>query len=191
MPWKLGDKVINDGTGWADSDGIRHPTNWNIWTDDEKKAKGLKWEDPSPQKAPHDTRFYSGRKANGDLVEKKIADILWVDSDGKAVTDPMTGKQGATQGLKSLWTDTIKKQAHDKLSKTDWLVVRKAETSTAIPSDIATYREKVRTASKTIEDKIDACDTFAKFKALFDPPVDSDGMATGAPPISDWPSEVN
>ena len=191
MPWKLGDKVINEGTGWADSDGIRHPTNWNIWTDDEKKAKGLKWEDPSPQKAPHDTRFYSGRKANGDLVEKKIADILWVDSDGKAVTDPMTGKQGATQGLKSLWTDTIKKQAHDKLSKTDWLVVRKAEANTAIPSDIATYREKVRTASKTIEDKIDACDTFAKFKALFDIPKDSDGKVTGNAPMYDFPKEVS
>ena len=38
MPWKLGDKIIKEGTGWADNDGIRHPTNWNIWTDNEKKG---------------------------------------------------------------------------------------------------------------------------------------------------------
>ena len=90
-----------------------------------------------------------------------------------------------------MWKENTKAQAKNRLERTDWYVTRKAEAGTAIPSDISTYRTNVRTASKTIEDRIDACDTFAKFKALFDPPVDSDGMATGAPPISDWPSEVN
>ena len=39
--------------------------------------------------------------------------------------------------------------------------------------------------TKTIEDKIDACDTLAKFIALFDVP--SDGKA----PIYDFPDEVS
>ena len=66
-----------------------------------------------------------------------------------------------------------------------------AEAGTAIPSDIATYRAGVRTATKTIEDKIDACDTLAKFKALFDTPMDSDLNPTGNAPMYDYPDEVS
>ena len=85
MPWKLDDKIINEGRSWVDKNNIRHPTNLSIWTDDQKKAVGLAWADPSPQEAPFDNRFYTGRKANGDLIEKSLADVKWVDKDGEAV----------------------------------------------------------------------------------------------------------
>ena len=85
MPWKLGDKIINEGTGWAGIDRSKHPSTWARWSDDEKKAKGLKWEAPSPQDAPYDNRFYSARKANGDLVEKKLADEDVTDVAGNKV----------------------------------------------------------------------------------------------------------
>ena len=185
MPWKLGDKIIREGTGWADNDGIRHPTNWNIWTDDEKKAKGLKWEDPSPQEAPFDNKFYWGRKANGDLIEKKLADEDSVDSDGNKIKD-VDGNQVVNKGLKTVWKENTKFQAKSRLEPTDWYVTRKAEASTAIPSDISTYRTGVRTASKTIEDKIDACDTLTKFKALFDTP----SLGKSAP-MYDFPKKVS
>ena len=191
MPWKLGSTVIKAGSSWVDANKIRHPYNWSIWTNDQKKAVGLAWSDPSPQDAPFDNKFYSGRKANGDLIEKSLTDTLWVDVDGKAVTDPLTGKQGVTKGLISNWKDKTKEQGHTLLSKTDWYVTRKAEASTAIPSDISTYRTNVRTATKTIEDKLDACDTLAKFIALFDIPKDSNGMPTGNAPIYDFPDEVS
>ena len=191
MPWKLDDKIINEGRSWVDKNNIRHPTNWSIWTDDQKKAVGLAWADPSPQEAPFDNRFYTGRKANGDLIEKSLADVKWVDKDGEAVIDERTGEQGITDGLKTLWKKQTKATAHSSLSHTDWLVTRKAEASTAIPSDIATYRGNVRTASKTIEDKIDACDPLTKFIAFFDVPKDSDGKVTGNAPMYDWPKEVS
>ena len=188
MPWKLDDKIISEGQSWVDKNKIRHPTNWAIWTDDQKKAVGLKWEDQSAQDAPFDEKFYSGRKANGDLIEKKLADEDATNVEGNKAKDA-DGNQIVNKGLKTVWKENTKSQAKSLLEPTDWYVTRKAEASTAIPNNISTFRTNVRTASKTIEDKIDACDTFAKFKALFDAPVDSDGKITGNAPIYDFPKE--
>jgi hypothetical protein len=76
------------------------------------------------------------------------------------------------------------------LSRTDWYVTRKAETGADIPSDISKYRTDVRTATKTIEDKINNCTNVTEFMKLFDVPVDSDNMPTGNAPIYDFPNEV-
>ena len=91
--------------------------------------------------------------------------------------------------LKTIWVRETKKSANGRLQDTDWYVTRKAEAGTAIPSATSTYRTKVRTASKTIEDKINACSNLSAFKALFDVPVDSDGKPTGNSPINDWPDK--
>ena len=190
MPWKLGDKIIKEGTSWIDGNGTKHPATWTRWSDDEKKAVGLKWENPSPQDAFYDNKLYSGRKANGDLIEKKLADEDTTDVAGNKVKD-VDGNQLVKKGLKTVWKENTKSHAKSQLDSTDWYVTRKAEAGTAIPSDISTYRTGVRTASKTIEDKIDACDTFAKFKALFDIPKDSDGKVTGNAPMYDFPKEVS
>ena len=85
MPWKLGNTVIKAGSSWVDASKIRHPSNWSVWSDDQKKAVGLTWSDPSPQDAVFDNRFYSGRQADGTLIEKSLADTLWVDESGNPV----------------------------------------------------------------------------------------------------------
>ena len=41
MPWKLGNIVIREGSSWVDNNKIRHPSNWAIWSDAEKKAKWI------------------------------------------------------------------------------------------------------------------------------------------------------
>ena len=116
---------------------------------------------------------------------------LAFDDDGEAVNDPMTGKQGVTLGLKSLAVLTTKKSAASLLAPYDWYVTRKSEKSTAIPSAVSTYRDAVRTACASIETAIGNCDTHAKYKALYDQPVDSDGEPTGDPaPISAWPDAI-
>ena len=59
MVWKLSDgKQIKEGTSWVDAKKIRHPSNWGIWTDEQKKAAGLTWTDDP---APYDNRFYWGK----------------------------------------------------------------------------------------------------------------------------------
>tara|TARA_R110002020_G_scaffold348682_1_gene562244 strand:+ start:1137 stop:1691 length:555 start_codon:yes stop_codon:yes gene_type:complete len=184
MVWKKSDGTnIKVGRSWVDDNNIRHPTNWGIWTDAEKKAVGLTWEDDVD--TSFDNRFYWAKS-----VERKLADVNVVDIDGKAVTDPLTGKQQVQLGLKSIWVTRTKESANSLLSSSDWYVTRKTEASTAIPSDISTYRTGVRTASKTIEDKINDCADLDAFKALFDVPTDSDGNPTGNAPINDFPDEV-
>ena len=183
MPWKLGDKIIREGRSWSDGT-VTHPTNWAIWSDADKKAAGLTWEDPP---APYDNRFYWDAS-----TPKNLADVNEVDSNG----DPVLGRDGkqiVALGLKSQWKAIIKKQAADKLAPTDWYIVRKAEDSTAtIPSNVTTYRAAVRTKSGQIETAITNAADHAAFMALFDTPMDSQDppQPTGNAPINDWPEDI-
>ena len=192
MPWKKADgTVVQIGKSWVDDNNIRHPTNWNIWTDTKKQEVGLTWEDPPASEAPYDDRFYSGRQANGTLIEKSLTDVNAVDADGNAILNPITGQQEIILGLKSIWIERTKAVAQDKLNKHDWMIIRNAEKSTAIPSNVTTYRDAVRTKCTSIETAINNCSNLTQFMALFDLPVDSDGNPTGDPaPINDFPDEI-
>ena len=68
--------------------------------------------------------------------------------------------------LKTQWIDTQKRTAGSLLSKTDWMIVRKAEATTAVPSATQTYRTAVRDQCKKREDQITACSTTAELAAL-------------------------
>ena len=190
MPWKYKDRIVRAGKAWVDDDGIKHPSVWMRWTDAEKKAFGLTWEDPPASEAPYNNRFYWGRETDGTLIPKSLTDVNVVDDDGKAVNDAITGKQMVTLGLKSLAIAQAKREAAGLLAPYDWYVTRKAETNKAIPSDVSTYRTAVRTSCEKIETAINAVKTHAKFMALYDVPVDSDGEPTGNAPISDWPDAI-
>jgi hypothetical protein len=182
MAWKYGHKTIKLGRAWVDNNGIQHPANWGIWSDEEKVSKGLVWEaDP----APYDNRFWWD--AN---TAKNINDVNEVDSDGNAILDA-DGNQLVTLGLKSQWKNITKKRAGNLLAPTDWHVVKAAEVSGyTVPADITTYRAAVRTASNTIEAAIDGAADHTAFLALHDAPVDADGNVTGNSPINDWPEEI-
>ncbi len=170
--WKYNGKAIRAGRGWTDSDGNQYPRNWlSLTTDAEKTAAGLVWEnDP----APFDNRFY------------------WSASNAKAIDDVTDEDGNVTTGLKSEYKAQTKATAGSLLAPTDWYVVRKAEDSTTtIPTDVATYRVAVRTASGTIETAITNAADHAAFMALFDTPVDSDGNPTGNAPINNWPDPLD
>ena len=183
MAWKYGDIYLKVGKSWTETNGTMHPAQWMRWTDSEKKAKGLTWEDDVD--TSYDNRFYSAKD-----VERKLADELAVDEDGNALIDPFTGKQTVTLGLKSIWIEKIKTFTNEKLSVSDWEITRKAEKGTAIASATTTYRDKVRTACNTIETKINNCADLDAFKALFDVPTDSGGNITGNAPMYDFPDEI-
>ena len=161
MPWKLKDRIIKEGRAWS-SDDVQHPSNWERWSDAEKKEHGLVWEDPP---APFDNRFY------------------WDAGIEKTLTDSSDG----TIGLKTQHINQAKQTANGLLQPSDWYVTRKMEDSTkAIPSKIAKYRSDVRTSCATIETQIGAANNMATFIKLFDSALDSSGITT----INNWPEQV-
>ena len=163
MAYKYSGKIIRAGKSWVDNNGITHPSNWMVWDDATKAAKGLVWEDDP---ASFDGRFY------------------WSAGVAKALDDVTEEDDTITKGLKSQAIATVKAQAAGMLAPTDWYVVRKSETDVAIPATIATFRAAVRTASGTIEAAITAAADLDAFMALYDAPED------GNAPINDWPEEV-
>ena len=183
MAWKHNERTIQIGEAWVSDDNIKYPRQWNNLTDAEKKSAGLVWQD-DPVVKTYDNRFY-----NSSGKEKSLTDINIVDDDGKAVVDPITGKQQVQLGLKSTYINQTKNTANYLLSKSDWEITRKAEKGTAIASATSTYRDKVRTACDTIETKINNCSNLEDFKALFTVPKDKDGNRTGKAAINDFPDE--
>ena len=190
MPWKHNGKTIRVGKAWVADDGTQHPAVWMRWSDSEKQANGLTWEDPPASEEPFDSTFYWGRQADGTLIERSLTDINEVDEDDNPILDE-NGDQVVTKGLKTIWIEKTKETTNNLLSKWDWQVVRKSEKNTAIDSDVATYRDAVRTACNTIETAITNASNMTQFKALFDAPLDSEGNPTGDnPPIYDFPKEI-
>ena len=177
--WKYGETVIRVGRSWTNNDGITHPRNWANWSDADKAAAGLVWEDDP---APFDSRFYWSAD-----VPKNIDDVNEVDEDGNPLLDE-DGEQVVTKGLKTNAIELVKTQAGGLLAPTDWMVIKASEVGDySVPTDVLTYRAAVRTASNTIEAAITACTDLASFMALYDVPVDADGNPTGNAPIVDFP----
>ena len=79
---------------------------------------------------------------------------------------PPIGRYGAIQT----------RQQESLLYRTDWAVVRKAEKTTAIPSNISTWRDAIRTKATAMEDLIDGAADTAAVQVLID---------NGS--LSDWP----
>ena len=180
MAWKYNNSIIRAGKSWTDSDGATHPKNWaSVWSDEDKVASGLVWEDDP---APFDNRFYWGRQADGTLIPKSLDDVNEVDIEGNQIVTP---------GLKSNAIATVKAQAGGLLAPTDWMVIKASEVADySLPTDVATARAAIRTASNTIEASITGAADHAAFMALYNTPVDADGNPTGNAPINDWPEEV-
>ena len=94
-----------------------------------------------------------------------IEDVDAKDADGNQlfvqVLDPAAnGGKGAmvdtseklvTRGLKYNFKNQVKAQANSALAGTDWMVIRKAERSVAIPSTTVTYRAAVVTECARLE----------------------------------------
>ena len=69
--------------------------------------------------------------------------------------------------LKTLHKESIDQQAYSFLQPNDWMVVRKAESSKAIPTDWLDYRVDVRSTASSMKDKIDAVSDVAAQAALY------------------------
>ena len=139
MAWLYNGRTLKVGKSWTDDNGYKHPYNWaTAWSAEDKEQWGVTWQDDPD--TSYDNRFYWAKD-----IERSLTDVNAVDEDNNPILDE-DGNQVVTKGLKTIWIEQTKATANSLLAKSDWYVVRNAEKSTAIPSEISTYRDAVRTA---------------------------------------------
>jgi len=164
--WKYGDKTIRPGKGWIDDNGVRHPSNWHIWSTEEKAKYNIK---EVIEDTPPDSRLYFWSQGKDGKIT----------STAKALDD----SEGVV-GLKTTLKNEVKKQQGSLLSQTDWAYIRHYDSGKNVPDNIETCRNAIRTKSTEMEDAIDGCSSVedvAKLWLIYD----GDGNKSGI--LYDWP----
>jgi len=98
--------------------------------------------------------------------------------------------------VKTFFSDVQDKKAYDFLLPSDWQVVKAFETSSSLPSNLATYRTAVRTVANQRIAQINACTTVADLQTLITTPetisnaVDQT-LSQNPDGLTVWPTEVN
>ena len=159
--YKLNGKALRIGRAFTHAE-VQYPSNWlQLSTEEDRNALGITWEaDP----VRHDDRYYW----NGELNNPKaLEDKEEVDEDGNPLyvqvldnTDPDnpvmvdSDERLVTKGLKSNMIAQVQDTAGKLLAQTDWYVVRKNEKDVAIPADVTTTRDAIRTECDRLETAI-------------------------------------
>ena len=157
---KYGDRIIRPGKGWVDDNKVRHPSNWHIWSAEEKAKYNIT---EIIEDSPPDSRLYS-----------------WsVDSNGK-----ITSTAKALDSVKLSLKDMVKEQQGSLLSQTDWAYIRHYDAGTDVPANIETWRNAIRTKATEMENAIDACSSVEDVAKLW-VETDKDGKKSGI--LYDWP----
>jgi hypothetical protein len=139
MAFYINGNRLQEGVSFYDANGTQYPANWlNLSTEAEKAAIGITWvADPTPV----DTRFY------------------WDTDLPKALEDKLEEDGSTTKGLKSNFKAQVKDTANKLLANTDWYVIRKAERSVDIPTDIADKRNAIVTEANRLDSEIGLVDS--------------------------------
>ena len=185
--WKYNGRTIRIGKAWTDNDGVQHPANWHIWPKEYKENLGIV---EIIEDTPPDSRLYIwSMDHDGKITKtaKSLADVNQVDENGDPVLDE-NGDQVVTLGVKSVLKNEVKSQQESLLNQTDWAIIRKADKGTAIPSNIQTYRDAIRTKATEMENAIDgASDTDAMAALFLTYTTNEDGSITKSGTLYDWP----
>ena len=166
-------KLINNPKSLVIGD-VRYPAKiFSVWSMSELNAIGI-YEVITDSSNRKDEKWYINTnesyafadnqvtKSWGTATAKAHADTLWTAQDktddkipeGKDVGDV------ATRGLKYNLIKDLKTTVANELARTDWYITRNTEKSTAIPSNISTHRDAVRTKQASMETQIlNASDT--------------------------------
>ena len=176
MAFLLDGKPLAVDVAFSHND-INYPANWlRLSTAQEKTDLGItEVDDPKT----YDSRFYWG-----DGTAKALDDVNATDEEGNLLKNP-DGSQMVISGVKSILKAQEKVTAGTLLAPYDWYVIRKAETSKAIPTAIKTYRTAVRTACLTRETEIDNCADTAALVTLYSSKED------GTPNMTQYPVDPN
>ena len=185
--WKHNGRTIRVGKAWTADNGVQNPANWHIWSASEKVAAGVV---EIVEETPPDSRLYNwSMGSDGKITKtaKSLADVNEVDGNGDPLLDD-EGNQVVTRGVKWNLKQEVKSQQGSLLAQTDWAIVRKADKSTAIPSNIQTWRDAIRTKATAMESAIDdAANTDAVADLFLTHTLNDDGSISKAGILYDWP----
>lgn len=156
MAFQLNGQPFNPDRAFTLGD-IQYPANWFRFASAEERAAIGITEVADPEL--YDSRFYWGPN-NPKILEDREES----DQDGNPlyvkVYDPITEamvdspERLVTKGLKTQWIAQVKDSANKLLAPTDWYVIRKAESNTAIPTNVVTFRAAVKTECDRLETAI-------------------------------------
>ena len=138
-------------------------------TFDDSKKKDEKYYINTNQTFTYDADAGTVTATYGDATAKAHADTNWTQAqidDGKAPEGADTDTV-AVRGLKYNFIKTVKPQAEGLLNQTDWYITRKAEKNTAIPSNITTWRDGIRTKQAAMETLITNASNTAALETLY------------------------
>ena len=171
---------------------------FTIWTDAQRKELGIV---PIVISGSHlDTKYYTEHNHTDAVAEdgnsvirtigvkakdRALEDVNEVDEDGEPYLD-VDGVQVITRGLKHNAIQKVKQQQGSFLTSTDWYIIRKADNGTAIPSNIQTWRDAIRTDATRIENAITAVLTMDQFIALHENTYNEDETVNTIATINSW-----
>ena len=143
---------------------VRHSRKiFELWSKSELEAIGI-YEIEFDNSNKKDEQWYTNTNQSFAFAGGKIT-ASYGSATAKAHADTLFSAQDETdglgtegevksRGLKYNLIQNVKKQANNLLSETDWYVTRKSEKSTAIPSNITTWRNGIRSKQAAMETSI-------------------------------------
>jgi len=151
---------------------IKYPSNiHNLWSEAQLKAIGV----------------YIVIEDNSNLKDKEYyinTNQSFAFGSGKVTATYGTATARDLDTLKTNHCAVIDNTAYGLLQPNDWMVVRNAESSKAIPSDWLDYRVNVRSTATDMKTKINAVADVDALAALY--------VYSGDPltrPLGEWPTE--
>ena len=158
-------QTLRAGRGWKDENGIQHPPNWEVWSAEKKTAMGIT---EIVRESPPDRRLYTFTYNSDGTINKTPKDLAGVKSQLKKIANT---------------------EQHSLLGQTDWYFTRKDDKGTAIPSNVQTWRDAIRTKGDAMESAIDGAANIDAVEALF-VVYESDGKTVKSGVLYDWPELV-
>ena len=183
-------KFINHPKSMVIGD-VQYPAKiFQLWSTSELEAKGI-YEVVFDNSNFKDEKWYINTNQSfafadgtvtasyGTATPKAHADTLFTAQDE---TDGL-GTEGevATRGLKYNLIRDLKITVANILTETDWYITRNTEKSTAIPSNISTHRDAVRTKQASMETAITNASNTPALETLYTYTTDSDGVQQPRP----------
>ena len=167
-------QTLRAGKRWKDENGIQHPSNWQIWSAEEKTAAGIT---EIVQESPPDSRLYRWSH-NSDGTINQTAKNLADSGSGETLV----------LGVKSDLKLAVNSQQGSLLDLTDWYIIRKADNATAIPSNVQTWRDAIRTQGDAMVSAIDGAANTNAVEALFVVYEEDDGEVIKSGILHNWPT---